>query len=166
VWCLTFAIAGREVGGLTAALVGSKAVMNLLWGMASDRKGHKAVLCGAAFSMALAAMVTRMASSPAWLLATFALLGASMAGDSISGMNIILEFCASEDRPTYIGLTNTLLAPVTALAPVLGGWLASGVGYKGMFAVALLVASLGGVLLALWVREPRSLQQRRLATAA
>lgn len=160
-----FAIGGKEVGTLTAVLVGSQAVMNLLWGMVGDRRGHKAVLCGAAFSMALAAIATRMASSAAWLLATFALLGASMAGDSISGMNIILEFCAPEDRPTYIGLTNTLLAPVRSLAPLLGGWLAIGVGYKGMFTVALLVTTLGGTLLALWVQEPRHIRQRKLATA-
>jgi len=160
-----FAIGGKEVGTLTAVLVGTQAVMNLLWGTVGYRRGHKAVLCGAAFSMALAAIATRMASSPAWLLATFALLGASMAGDSISGMNIILEFCASEDRPTYIGLTNTLLAPVRTLAPLLGGWLAIGVGYKGMFTVALLVTTLGGTLLALWVQEPRHIRQRKLATA-
>ncbi len=161
-----FAIGGREVGALTAVLVGTQAVMNLLWGTVGDRRGHKAVLCGAAFSMALAATVTWMASSPAWLLATFALLGLSMSGDSVSSMNIILEFCAPEDRPTYIALTNTLLAPVTALAPLLGGWLATWAGYQGMFTVALLVAILGGLLLALWVREPRSLRQRRLAAAA
>jgi hypothetical protein len=34
-----------------------------------------------------------------------------MSADSVSRMNIILEFCAPEDQPTYIGLTNTLLAP-------------------------------------------------------
>jgi len=150
-----FALGGREVGSLTAVLVGAQAAMNLLWGTVGDRSGHKAVLCGAAFSMALAATVARIAASPAWLLATFALLGISMAGDSVSGMNIILEFCIPEDRPTYIALTNSLLAPVTALGPLLGGWLAGGVGYEGMFVAALLVAALGGTLLALGVREPR-----------
>lgn len=150
-----FAIKGTQVGTLTAMLVGSQAVMNILWGMLGDRRGHKAVLCGAALSMALAATITWMAASPVWLRATFALLGISMAGNLVSSLNIIVEFCAPEDRPTYIGLTNTLLAPTKTLAPLLGGWLATWAGYQGMFVVALLIATLGGALLALWVREPR-----------
>jgi MFS family permease len=74
----------------------------------------------------------------------------------VSRMNIILEFCAPEDRPTYIGLTNSLLAPAM-LAPVIGGWLVTWIGYRGMFAVATAISLLGGALLALWVREPRSI---------
>jgi MFS family permease len=70
-------------------------------------------------------------------------------------MNIILEFCAPEDQPTYIGLTNTLLAPTQTLAPIVGGWLATWAGYREMFVVALALSILGGVVLALWVREPR-----------
>jgi MFS family permease len=128
--------------------------MNLVWGAVGDRKGHKVVLCGAAVSMALAALVAGVASSPAWLWATFTLLGISLAGNPVSGMSIILEFCAPEDRPTCIGLTNTLLAPVTALAPLLGGWLAMQAGCRGMFAVASVAAALGAVLLALWTQEP------------
>ena len=83
-----------------------------------------------------------------------------MAGDSVSGMNIILEFCAPEDRPTYIGLTNTLLAPL------FGGWLATWAGYREMFVVALVVAALGGGLLTLWVREPRHVRQAENAVNA
>jgi MFS family permease len=150
-----FGIGGRQVGTLTAVLVGSQAVMNLVWGLVGDRWGHKAVLAGGAFAMTLAALVAWLATSPAWLAMTFALLGAALAGDTASGFNIILEFCRPEDRPTYIGLTNTLLAPFIALGPVLGGWLATWVGYRGMFGVALGVAGVGGTLLALWVREPR-----------
>jgi len=155
----------EQVGALTAMLVASQAVMNLLWGVVGDRKGHKVVLCGSAFSMALAAAVTWMAASPAWLWVSFALLGIAVAGESTSGLNIILEFCAPEDRPTYIGLTNTLLAPVRALAPIVGGWLATWAGYQGMFVVALLIATLGGVLLTLWVREPRHVRQQEVVVA-
>jgi MFS family permease len=150
----------EQVGVLTAILVGSQAVMNLLWGAVADRAGHKVVLCGSALFMALAAATALAATafpggaSPAWLWATFALLGTAMSGNAVSRMNIILEFCEPEDRPTYIGLTNTLLAPAM-LAPVLGGWLATWAGYHGLFLVATGLSLLGAVLLAFWVREPR-----------
>jgi MFS family permease len=108
--------------------------------------------------MALAALAARATSSLSGLWVAFVLLGMSVSAASVSSMNIILEFCASEDRPTYIGLTNTLLAP-GMLSPILGGWLATWVGYRGMFTVATILSLLGSALLALWVREPRHMRQ-------
>jgi MFS family permease len=114
------------------------------------------VLTGAALAMAGAPLVALLAPSTGWLVLTFVLLGAGMAGEQASSLNIILEFCAPEDRPTYIGLTNTLLAPVLILAPIVGGWLATIFGFPALFIVAALIASGGALLLALWVREPRA----------
>jgi alpha-L-fucosidase len=144
-----------HVGTLTAILVGTQAVMGLVWGLLADRRGHKVVLCGAAFAMAIAASVGLMASSLPWLWVTFVCLGTAMSADAVSRMNIILEFCAPEDRPTYIGLTNAMLAPAMALAPFIGGLLATWAGYREMFLVALVVSVVGGLMLTFWVREPR-----------
>jgi MFS family permease len=150
-----FQIDGQGVGLLTAVLVASVAAMNLVWGFVGDRLGHKLVLACAAFAMALAALTAWFATSQTWLILTFILVGVYAAGDGVSAFNIILEFCAPADRPTYIGLTNTLLAPILTLAPLLGGWLAITLGYSGLFLTALVIASLGGLLMVLWVREPR-----------
>jgi MFS family permease len=154
-----FSLGGADAGALTAVMVVSQALVNLLLGYLADRRGHKLVLMLGTFMMALSAIAAWLASSPAWLYVAFALLGAALAADTVSGMNIILEFCAPEDRPTYIGLTNTLLAPAKTLSPILGGWLATLVGYPPMFLVALVVSVLGGLLYAIWVREPRHIPQ-------
>jgi MFS family permease len=148
-------IDGVTVGWLTAVLVTSQAVMNLLWGMIGDRRGYKIVLVGAALCMALAALNAWGAASVPGLAVTFVLLGAAQAGDVVSSLNIILEFCAPADRPTYIGLTNTLLAPVLTLAPILGGWLAGVLGFTPLFLIAATVAAVGCLLMATIVREPR-----------
>jgi MFS family permease len=113
------------------------------------------VLASAAFLMALAALVAWVAPSTAWLALTFVLLGAYLAAESVSSLIIILEFCAPQDRPTYIGLTNTLLAPVFILAPLIGGWLATIAGYRGLLLTAMLISTLGGLLFVFWVHEPR-----------
>ncbi|MCB9161222.1 MAG: MFS transporter, partial [Caldilineaceae bacterium] len=118
---------------------------------------------GAAFAIATAALVALLAASLTWLIVTFALLGAYVAADAVSALNIILEFCAPEDRPTYIGLTNTLLAPVLIVAPLIGGWLATWAGYGGLFITSMTIATLGGLLLALWVHEPRRLPPPQFA---
>jgi MFS family permease len=140
--------------------------MNLLLGAVADRIGHRAVLAFAALAMALAAASVLVAPSEVWLALTFALLGASIAGNLVSGLNIILEFCAAEDRPTYIGLTNTLLAPATALAPIVGAALAAWIGYQSMFAAAVVLALAGSALLRVWVREPRYAVRSEPASAA
>ncbi|MFO7634616.1 MAG: MFS transporter, partial [Caldilinea sp.] len=150
-----FALDGAAIGLLTAVLVASQAIMSLFWGVIGDRIGHKVVLAGAAFLLALAALTTLLAPTQAWLILSFILLGASSSGDAVSGLNIILEFAAPEDRPTYIGLTNTLLAPTIIVAPILGGWLATVAGFPTLLGVAAAIAATGGLMLALWVHEPR-----------
>jgi len=150
-----FGVSGAQAGALTATLVGSQTVMNLLWGVLGDRKGHKLVLAGSTFAMALAALAALLIPSPLVLWVIFFMVGAVGAGDNVSGLNIILEFCAPEDRPTYIGLTNTLLAPFRSFAPLIGGWLATWLGYPPLFLVAFLFSLLGGSLLSWWLREPR-----------
>ena len=161
-----FGVGEKEVGILTALLVSSQAAANLLWGPMGDRMGHKRVLCGEAFLTALAAAVAYLAAAPLWLWGTFVFLGAATAASAVSSLNIILEFCAPEDRPTYIGLTNTILAPFSMLAPIFGGLLATSVGYREMFVVAAFAAAVGGLLMALWVHEPRHAQEGQLAPLA
>ena len=151
----TFGITGAGVGFLTGVLIASTAVMNLVWGVIGDRLGHKLVLAGAAFTMSAAALMALLATSQSWLVAAFILLGAYLAADQVSGLNIILEFCKEEDRPTYIGLTNTLLAPILITAPLIGGLLATWAGYSGLFIAAALIAGIGGLMLTFWVHEPR-----------
>ena len=54
------------------------------------------------------------------------------------------EFTEAENRPTYIGLANTIPGVAGALAPLIGGWLAGAVSYPGMF--ILCGADRGGCL--------------------
>nr|PZN20914.1 MAG: hypothetical protein DIU80_19695 [Chloroflexota bacterium] len=132
------------------------------------RAGPLGGLAGGALALAVAALAAALAPSWVWLVAAFALLGAYLAADSAAFLTILPEFCSEEDRPTYIGLANTLLAPVTTLAPLAGGWLAALLGFTPMFAAAALVAALGAAMLGLWVREPRRVaaQQRGPAPSA
>ena len=160
-----FAFGGREVGILTAILAGSQAVMNPLWGLLGDRSGHKIVLACGAFCTFLATAGVLLAPTSLAFFAAFAVLGAAQAADSVSSLNIAMEFGSVEDRPTYIGLTNTLLAPTRTLAPIIGGALATLAGYPGMFSLAIVLAGAGALLLATWVREPRAAAQRRLTAA-
>lgn len=150
-----FALSGADVGLLTAVLLGSQAVMQLALGWLGDRRGHKLNLTIFAFSVAVAAALAAVASDIGGLLPAFALLGTALAADRISHLNIVLEFGLPEDQPTFIGLTNTLLAPVVFLAPIIGGWVAD-IGFEPLFALMIICGLAGSALLRFWVREPRN----------
>jgi MFS family permease len=154
----TFGLDGTQVGLLTAMLIGGQAVMSLAWGLLGDRAGHKLVMTLAALLLTLATLVALLAPTWQWLMLTFVLLGAYFASEWVSGLNLILEFCDPADRPTYIGLTNTLLAPPVVLAPLLGGFLATLIGFEGLLITATIVAAAGTLLMVFWVVEPRKLK--------
>jgi len=150
-----FNLSGADVGLLTAILIGSQAAAQLLLGWLADRRGHKANLTISGLALASAALLALAATDLISLMPAFVLLGVGLASDHVSRLNIILEFAVPEDQPTFIGLTNTLLAPVVFLAPILGGWLA-GYGFGALFALMMICGAFGGLLLLLWVQEPRN----------
>jgi MFS family permease len=153
-----YGVTGTQVGTLTALLIGSQAVTNLIWGMIGDRKGHQIVLVAAAIITGGAVTATWVGDGIPWLWLAFTALGVGIAANSVSRMNIVLEFGTAEDRPTYIGLTNTSLAPISMVAPILGGWLIDTTGYVPMFVATTVLSVAGGVLLALWFRDPRRME--------
>lgn len=153
-----FALTGAQVGGLTATISTTQAVLYLVWGLIADRFGHKRVLCIGAACMAVAGLVAHWTPGVAGLYAAFALMGAAVSAEMISSSSIVLEFAPADEQPTYVGLSNTLVAPFRTLALILGGALASGLGYGGLFLIAALVSTAGAAAMALGVREPRTHQ--------
>jgi MFS family permease len=142
-------------GGFIIALQIGQSAANLLFGFVSDHKGHKltlevCILLGVA-SLGLAIV----AGSPAWFFLIFFLRGMMLAGNMLSGMSIAMEFSSVEDRPSYIGMANTIPGVAAALAPLFGGWLASVAGYPVMFGLAAGVGLAGFGMLRWSVREPR-----------
>lgn len=160
----SFNLSGTDVGTLTAVLIGSQAVMQIILGWLSDKYGHKLNLTVSAFALASAGFVGVIATDLTTLLPAFILLGTAIASDNISRFSIILEFAVPEDHPTFIGLTNTLLVPVTFLGPIVAGWIATTFGFQIMFMVTMLSGITGGLLFLFWVREPRQTSPKPIAS--
>ena len=144
-----------QVGTFTTLLLAGQVVGNLGLGWLADRIGHRAVLIVGLASLAAGNLLAAGAISVGALGPVFALLGVYNASIHISARTILLELAEVGERPTYIGLTNTALAPFTFGAPLAAGLLVDRLGFGVVFALAGAMSVVGLALLWTLVHEPR-----------
>ncbi len=154
----TWKLPDAQASGFTVALQIGLALANLFFGFFSDRKGHKLSLeiCMALSTLSLVLAI--FAPSPLWFFPIFFLRGAVNAGTFISGISIVYEFTEPENRPTYIGLANTIPGVAGALAPLIGGWLVGAISYQAMFILSAIIGTVSWILLRFAVHEPRKIK--------
>lgn len=152
----TWNLPDAQASSFTIALQVGLALSNLLFGFLADRKGHKLSLEICWLLNVLALIVAILSHSPGWFFLIFFLRGAVNAGTLLSGLSIVYEFTGPDNRPTYIGLANTIPGIITALAPLLGGWLAGAMSYQAMFILSAITGTAGWVILRYVVHEPRN----------
>ena len=153
----TWNMPDAEASGFTVAMQIGLALANLFFGFLADRKGHKLSLEISWLLSALSLILAIIAPSPLWFFLIFFLRGAVSAGTFISGFSIVYEFTSAENRPTYIGLANTIPGVAGSIAPLIGGWLAGAVSYQAMFILSAIIGTVSWVLLRFAVREPRKM---------
>jgi hypothetical protein len=140
-----FRLTDAEVGVFTAVLLAAQALSHIGSGALADRWGHKHVLELATGIGLLALLLAIVAPSAAWFFPIFVLVGVAQAGYQLSGYTMIFSFSTPAERPTYIGVANTALAPMAAFGPLLAGFLAERAGYSALF-LALLAIGLVGLI--------------------
>lgn len=141
------------VGAMTTTLLIAQVLGNVLMGWMSDRWSRKGVMEIGLLAAALSALLAWWAPSPGWFFLVYALAAVGNVAIWTIGIAMSLEFGSESDRPAYIGLSNTLLAPVAILAPFLGGWLAGWAGYPATFLASAVGALVATLVFLLFVRE-------------
>ncbi len=143
------------LGYLTATLTIAQTIANVSMGWLGDRIGHRAMLTAGAAAAMLSSLLAWFAPSLFWFFPVFIL--AALANVSIwtNGMTMATTFSGETERPFYIGLAQTLTAPATILAPILGGWIADTHGFSFTFGLStVLSAAMTGIFIFL-VKDPR-----------
>ena len=127
------------VGWLTGVLIFSEVIANPLLGLLGDRKSHQLVLLlGTLAALSSSLLAGWLTSISLWFV-IFALAGIAFVGGWVTTMVISLEFGTAADQATYLGMSNTLIAPATLAAPFLAGWCITEFGYQTMFRAAAVV---------------------------
>lgn len=150
-----FGMDEQTAGLLTAVLTVTQVIANAGMGWLGDRFGHRTMLVAGSLAVTFSSLLAWGAPTLAWLYPVFVLAGLANVAYWTIGMVFSTQFGNEETRPTYIGLSNTLVAPATILSPLLGGWLVDTLSFQATF----LVSALGGLVIAamlLWlVQDPR-----------
>lgn len=142
-------------GYLTAALTITQTLANAGMGWLGDRIGHRAMFIVGMISVVISSLLAWAAPSLNWLYPVFIITALANVAYWTIGMVLTVEFGSEAERPIYIGISNTLVAPFTIIAPVLGGWIADSFGYQTTF----MASAIGGVIVTLMmiflVKDPR-----------
>lgn len=144
-----------QVGLMTSVLMITQVVMNPLLGGLSDIWSRKWVLVLGSFSAAASAILALLIKDPILFYLVFILTGIAATAFWTIGITISLEFGDETQRPTYVGMANTLISPATILAPLVGGILADSFGYQSTFITSAVLALLSSLILIVLVRDPR-----------
>jgi MFS family permease len=150
-WNLPDSVAG--IYGIV--MQAGQACAYLLFGFLADRKGHRFNLEAAALINLVSFILPIFAPSPIWFYPIFFLRGVAFAAAFISSIAIVMEFTQPKNRPTYIGLANTIPGVAGSIAPLLGGWLATATGYPILFLLSAVIGLIAFVLVRWMVADPR-----------
>ena len=148
-------VSEAKVGLMTSAYLAAQIIFNPLMGAAGDRFGHHRMMIAGVICAAVSAGVAWIAPAPDWFFLVFLLAGIANVALWTMALALTLEFGSNADRPAYIGLANTLIAPATFIAPFVGGWLADHAGYPAAFMASSLIGLLTAALLIIKIRNPR-----------
>jgi MFS family permease len=148
------------IGFLTGLLLFTEVAVNPLMGWLGDRRGHLLTLQIGIIATIASVLLAMGAQSVAWFFPIFILAGIANVAAWTVPLSMTLEFGLESQRPAYIGLANTLVAPSTFIAPILAGLLIDNVSYQ----VAFLASAIAGIatllVLVIGVKDPR----KRLAS--
>ena len=142
-------------GLVTGVFAATQTVANPIMGWGGDRWSHRAVMEVGALAAAASASLAWLAPDMTWFYLVFILAGVANVAFFTIGTTLILEFGTEAERPAYIGLANTLVAPSTILAPLAGGWLADSAGYPAAFLASAVSGLLTALILHVMVQDPR-----------
>ncbi len=150
----TIGLSGETLASLTVAWTIAATVANLFWGWLADRSGFRLCLL-VSIALWIVATLALLAVEGYWLIvAIFAALGAAQEGFRLGSFTMPMEFGNRENTSLRLAIANTVSEVAGTIAPLIGGIVATALGYGAVFMGAsgcLLV----GFLVLLTVRDPR-----------
>ena len=148
-------LSGQNLGIITFAFTIAGTVSNLAWGSMADRHGFRGTFLLSIALWVVSTLVLLVASSQWLIILVFIGIGAAVQGFQNSSINLTLEFGDRDNLPMRIAIANTASELAGTLGPLLGGVLAALLGYEAVFIASIVFLIIGGVVVRIYVPEPR-----------
>jgi len=142
------------IGILTSVLLITQVAANPILGRLADRWSYRGVMELGVLSAAIGSLIAWWAPSVVWFYPVVIFTGLAYTTYWTIGLAFMLRYGNEAQRPTYIGMANTLIAPFAITAPLLGGWLADLSGYQATFFGAALAGVITVFVFHLFVKDP------------
>ena len=143
-----------KIGLMTAGYMATQILANPIMGWIGDHTSHRYVMVFGMFAASISAIIAWRIPTENWFYIVFILAGIGNVALWTTGLAMILQFGTDQQRPLYIGLSNTLVAPATILAPLMAGLIANVTGYTTAFIISALGAIAAASILAIVVKDP------------
>jgi MFS family permease len=143
-------------GFLTATLTISQTIANASMGWLGDKWGHRSMLVIGAVAALMSSALAWFATSILWFYPIFLLAGLTNVSIWTIGMAMTVDFGTEAERPIYIGLSQTLTAPATIIAPLIGGWIVDKAGFIPTFSISIVLSIVMIGVLIFLVKDPRT----------
>ncbi|MFN3492367.1 MAG: MFS transporter, partial [Anaerolineales bacterium] len=108
----------------------------------------------------LSSLLAWVSPSINWFYPIFGLAGIANVSMWTIAMTMTVDFAGNEsERPMYIGISQTLTAPATIFAPIIGGWIVDTSGFIPTFAISIVLSLLMIGILVFIVKDPRKIRR-------
>ncbi len=128
---------------ISAYLIGF-AIGQIFYGPLSDRHGRKSVLLGAMVLYCVATLACALSTSIEMLIVARALQGIGGSGGIVLARAIVRDIYSGNRAGRELSLIGSVMALAPVFAPIVGGVMQSGLGWRSVF-FALVAAGIGGV---------------------
>jgi MFS family permease len=91
-------------------------------------------------------------------------IGGVYAANRTSDANFVFEIAPPAETSRFIGVSNTLLSPVLAASPLIGGMLVDKFSFMTLFTVNLVISIAALMITIFWLPEPRKAGGGAVAT--
>lgn len=150
-----FALSDAAATAMVSILLIGQVILGPVMGRLGDRWSHRGMMTIGALGASLSAVLAWLAPSASWLPAILLFEAVAVVAIWTVPIALSVSFAPTEaERPLYIGMSNTLVAPATILAPAIGGWIADAASFQLTFQLSAVFGLLMAAALWFGMREP------------
>lgn len=150
-----FNLESGSVGIFTMVILLSQSISGVVWGQVGDRFGYQKVLSISSLLLVAEGATALLSRNPLGFYVIAGMMGCVYSAIHICHANLIFVLAPPEETSLFIGLSNTLIAPILIIAPILGGKIIDSFGHPNLFITITITGALAFILATFVFHEPR-----------